>query len=103
MGGFDDFVKIGQICKKYGCWLHIDACWGGHVIFSKKLKHLLSGSELADSISFDPHKGLSIPIFNSVVLINNHKNLLAEANATAATYLFKEHEASDYDLATKTL
>lgn len=67
------------------------------------MKHLLSGSELADSISFDPHKGLSIPIFNSVVLINNHKNLLAEANATAATYLFKEHEASDYDLATKTL
>lgn len=50
MGAFDDFVKIGQICKKYDCWFHIDACWGGTVIYSKKLRHNLNGIEYADSI-----------------------------------------------------
>jgi glutamate/tyrosine decarboxylase-like PLP-dependent enzyme len=38
MGGFDDFVALSVICKKYKIWLHIDGCWGGSVLMSKKYR-----------------------------------------------------------------
>jgi glutamate/tyrosine decarboxylase-like PLP-dependent enzyme len=45
MGGFDDFAEMSRICKKYKIWHHIDGCWGGPVVFSDKLRHLVKGCE----------------------------------------------------------
>ena len=33
-GGYDNFEKIKEICKKYDLWLHIDGAWGGGVMVS---------------------------------------------------------------------
>jgi len=62
MGSFDDQAAISAICKKYGLWHHVDACWGGYLAFSNKNKYLFDGVEKADSISINPHKGLGVPL-----------------------------------------
>ena len=63
MGGIDDFEGVSKICKKYNLWFHIDACWGGHSYFAPEIfASKVKGSNLCDSISLDPHKGLGAPI-----------------------------------------
>lgn len=104
MGGFDDQVKISAICKKYGIWHHIDACWGGFLIFSERCKKtIMKGCELADSIAFNPHKGLGTPSQTCLLLTNNKKDALRKANTSGAEYLFHETEYSQYDIGDKTL
>ena len=63
----------------------------------------MEGVLLVDSICYDMHKGLSIPIFTSVILSNNHKGLFREAFSSNASYLFKNHEAAEFDLGDNTL
>jgi glutamate/tyrosine decarboxylase-like PLP-dependent enzyme len=62
LGSFDDQESLNKIAKKYKLWHHIDACWGGFLAFSDKHKHLLRGAEKADSIAFNAHKGLGVPL-----------------------------------------
>ncbi|MED6267332.1 Acidic amino acid decarboxylase gadl1, partial [Characodon lateralis] len=42
-GAFDPIEEIADICEKHNLWLHVDACWGGGALMSKKHKHLLNG------------------------------------------------------------
>jgi glutamate/tyrosine decarboxylase-like PLP-dependent enzyme len=59
-GSIDPLESIANLARTYGIWLHIDAIYGGALIFSDKYKHLLSGIEKADSIAFNPQKWLYI-------------------------------------------
>lgn len=70
--GFDHLNSILEIAKKYNIWVHVDACQGGQCLFNKELKkELLSGIELCDSISLDPHKGLMLPYNLSTFFVKN--------------------------------
>ena len=104
MGSFDDLTAIGRICKKYNCWFHVDACWGGFLIFASEenQKDRFKGVELADSISFNPHKGLGMPQQCSMLITNNKKSALLRSNGTDAEYLFQQHNGG-HDLGSKTL
>ena len=88
-GSFDDMVAVSAVCKKQKVWLHIDAAWGGSVVMSEKRQYLVNGIELADSITWDPHKGMGIPIQCSVIL-TREKGKLAACNEFKAEYLFKD-------------
>ncbi|GKU10210.1 unnamed protein product, partial [Fusarium langsethiae] len=66
-----------------------DACWGGGVVFSEKLKHLMNGSHLADSIAFNPHKLLGVPLVCAFLLVNDLRTLWL-ANKLNAGYLFHD-------------
>jgi glutamate/tyrosine decarboxylase-like PLP-dependent enzyme len=58
-GIIDPLEEIGRVCRKHGVWLHIDAPWGGIAAFSPALRKVcMKGIEMADSITFDPHKTL---------------------------------------------
>lgn len=104
MGGFDDQEKISSICKKHGLWHHIDACWGGFLIFSDRCKRtIFKGCEKSDSIAFNPHKGLGTPVQTCILMTNNKDNALKKANTSGAEYLFHETEYSKYDIGDKTL
>lgn len=52
----DPLPEIGQICKKYELWMHIDAAMSGTAAICPEYRYLLNGVELADSFSFNPHK-----------------------------------------------
>lgn len=70
--GLDDLAALGEICRRYGVWFHVDACHGGSLIFSERLRtRHLARIELADSISLDPHKGLFTPYPSSYVIFKD--------------------------------
>lgn len=55
-GAIDPIEAIAQLAKQYHFWLHIDAAWGGILLFSHQYSHRLAGLEQADSITLDFHK-----------------------------------------------
>jgi glutamate/tyrosine decarboxylase-like PLP-dependent enzyme len=67
-GIIDPLRDIGTLCRRQSLHYHVDAAWGGPVILSSKLRGLLDGIELADSITFDPHKLLSVPMAAGMIL-----------------------------------
>lgn len=73
----DDFYTLRKLCDQYGIWLHIDGCHGTQLLFSDKLKQRVAGIELADSITFDPHKVLTIPYNISITLVKDFNHLKA--------------------------
>ncbi len=98
LGAFDPLIEIASIAKKYNIWYHIDACLGGSAILSTKYRYLLSGSELSDSLAWDPHKLMCIPLPCSVILIKNKGVLHKMCSASGADYLFHNDEDSSYDI-----
>jgi glutamate/tyrosine decarboxylase-like PLP-dependent enzyme len=76
-GAFDDFAAISEIAHKYGMWHHVDGCWGGFLIFSERCRNTIwKGIETVDSVSCNPHKGLSVPGQCALLLTNNKKGAL---------------------------
>lgn len=74
-GTIDQLEDIARLCKQYGCWYHIDAAYGGFFTMTESGKQLLSGIELADSITLDPHKGLFLPYGTGAILVKDRENL----------------------------
>ncbi|KEY67877.1 hypothetical protein S7711_02089 [Stachybotrys chartarum IBT 7711] len=103
LGSFDPFEEISSICKEFGMWMHIDASWGGPVIFSKQQKWKMKGSHLADSLTVNPHKMMNVPVTCSF-LLGPDMRIFNKANSTTAGYLFHGSEDGDtWDLADLTL
>ncbi|XP_016962075.1 cysteine sulfinic acid decarboxylase [Drosophila biarmipes] len=94
LGAFDDLAGISEICKKYNMWMHVDAAWGGGALMSKKYRHLLSGIERADSVTWNPHKLLAASQQCSTFL-TRHQQVLAQCHSTNATYLFQKDKFYD--------
>jgi len=103
-GAYDPFVEISKICKKHHLWFHIDGSWGGNTIFSNKRKIALKGSELADSITSNPHKMLGVPTTCSFLLVPDEREF-TQANSLGAPYLFHNirDEDENFDLAKGTM
>jgi len=105
MGSYDPINAIADICEKHKLWLHVDACWGGGVAFSPGLrKGRLDGVERADSIAFNPHKMLGVPVTCSFLLGKDMRQFW-KAMTLPAGYLFhtdagaEPNPAEMYDLA----
>jgi putative pyridoxal-dependent aspartate 1-decarboxylase len=61
-GSVDPILKLGEICAENKIHFHVDAAWGGPTLMSEKYRHLLSGIELADSVTIDGHKQFYMPM-----------------------------------------
>jgi glutamate/tyrosine decarboxylase-like PLP-dependent enzyme len=85
-GTIDDMVAIAEVCRKHRLWLHVDGAYGAAAIFSDKHRNLVRGIELADSITIDPHKWLSMP-FAAGVIITSHPETLETAFGTHTPYM----------------
>ena len=55
-GAIDPLRAVGEICRKHGAWLHVDAAWAGTAALLPEKRWILDGVELADSFVFNPHK-----------------------------------------------
>jgi len=53
-GAVDDLQAIAALCQRYGgIHFHVDAAWGGPLVFSAKHRPKLQGIALANSITVD--------------------------------------------------
>jgi len=86
-GSFDDLVAMGKVAKKYGAWFHVDAAHGAGLAFSQRFRNRLTGLGQADSIIFDPHKMMFMPLAAGGVLVRDGAHL-AEPLREQAPYLF---------------
>ena len=54
----DPLRAVGEICRREGLWLHVDAAMSGSAMVCPEFRALQDGLELADSYAFNPHKWL---------------------------------------------
>lgn len=70
LGAIDPLNEIADLTLSRGLWLHVDAAYGGGLLFSRH-RHLLLGIERADSIALDFHKMLFQPISCGALLLRD--------------------------------
>lgn len=87
-GAFDDLRGVSALCVEFGAWMHVDAAYGGATLVSEKHRHLMDGAHLADSLTWDCHKLMGVPVVASFYL-SRHVGLLEEGFAAAAPYLLQ--------------
>jgi glutamate/tyrosine decarboxylase-like PLP-dependent enzyme len=88
-GAFDPLSAIGPIARSHGAWFHVDASYGGSVLFSAAHRHLMQGVELADSVTWNPHKMMGVPLTCSATLLRE-RGLLTRTFGMSADYLFHD-------------
>ena len=86
-GSFDDLPALYNIAQKNGAWLHVDAAHGAGHAFNRRLRSRLEGVDLADSVTFDPHKMMFMPLAAGGVLVREGARL-ATPLRESAPYLF---------------
>ena len=87
-GVVDPLEELAFVAEQYGLWLHVDAAFGGSLVLHPEQRFKLAGIERADSVTWDPHKVLGVPLPCSVVLMRT-KGLLRKHLDEAAPYLFQ--------------
>ena len=88
-GSSDDLQTVGSIAKHEPLWLHVDAAWGGTCLFSNEHRRLMDGVEKADSVCWDAHKMMGVPLICSAFLVKEPDVLRRLCDHTnVAHYLF---------------
>ena len=93
-GSFDDLEAIAQLRDRHQTWLHVDAAHGASALLTNSLRHLVRGLERADSLAWDPHKMMWMPLSLGAVLVRDGAWLRRAFDADAP-YLFHKTAASD--------
>uniref|UniRef100_A0A8C8ES25 Glutamate decarboxylase 1 n=1 Tax=Oncorhynchus tshawytscha TaxID=74940 RepID=A0A8C8ES25_ONCTS len=103
-GAFDPIHEIADICEKYNMWLHVDGAWGGGLLMSRKHRHKLCGVERANSVTWNPHKMMGVPLQCSAILVRE-RGVLSGCNSMCAGYLFQPDKQYDvsYDTGDKAI
>jgi aromatic-L-amino-acid decarboxylase len=58
----DPVQPIAAVCARHGIWLHVDAAYAGVAAMLPDSQSHFAGWEHADSIVFNPHKWLFVPV-----------------------------------------
>lgn len=85
-GMIDPLAACAQIAERERLWYHVDAAWGGAVVASPRLQHLLSGIERADSVTIDAHKWYATTM-GCAMFITRRAELLSEAFHAATSFM----------------
>jgi aromatic-L-amino-acid decarboxylase len=74
----DPIPAIADIVQREGLWLHVDAAYAGSAAVVPEYRWILDGCGRADSLVFNPHKWLMVPVDCSVFYCR-HPNVLRQA------------------------
>jgi aromatic-L-amino-acid/L-tryptophan decarboxylase len=91
-GNIDPLPAIARIARKERVHLHVDAAYGGALLFSSRFRERLAGLERADSVTIDPHKWLFQPFSLGGLFVRDGRALNASCR-TEPDYLKKDLEA----------
>ncbi len=95
-GAYDDLEALATIAHRENLWLHVDAAWGGTCLFSNEHRRLMDGIEKADSVCWDAHKMMGVPLICSAFLVKDPMVLRRLCDHTnVAHYLF--HSDAELD------
>jgi glutamate/tyrosine decarboxylase-like PLP-dependent enzyme len=95
-GSFDPLDAVAGACEETGAWLHVDGAFGLWAAASSELRHLVAGSERADSWATDAHKWLNVP-YDSGMAFCRHADAHRAAMAVQASYLVHADETGPRD------
>ena len=94
LGVIDPLEPIAEVCEAANVWLHVDAAYGGGLLWAPRRVHLLDGIGRAASVTIDFHKTFFQPVSSSALLvrdanlftptIHHHDYLNPEAEAQSA-------------------
>jgi aromatic-L-amino-acid/L-tryptophan decarboxylase len=62
----DPVPAIADIAARENVWLHVDAAYAGSAAIVPEFRYIFEGCERADSLVFNPHKWLMVPVDCSV-------------------------------------
>jgi aromatic-L-amino-acid decarboxylase len=94
-GVIDDLPAVAAIAGEHDCWYHVDAAYGGALAFSDKHREKLRGIELADSITFDPHKWMFVPFSCGATLVRDGGQVLRNSFDMSPDYLAEQRGFDD--------
>ena len=86
-GAIDPLEPIAAIAQREDLWLHVDAAWGGAAVVSPALRSHVAGIELADSITCDAHKWLSVPVGAGMFFTKHREPVLEAFRVEASSYV----------------
>jgi aromatic-L-amino-acid decarboxylase len=73
----DPLRAVGEVCRRYGAWLHVDAAHAGAAAICPELRWVNDGVELVDSYVFDAHKWLFTNFDCSAFFVADRRPLIA--------------------------
>ncbi|BBM87259.1 pyridoxal phosphate-dependent decarboxylase family protein [Candidatus Uabimicrobium amorphum] len=96
-GTIDAIGEIAKVAQKHNLWFHIDAAWGGAALMLDDFAYLRKEIAQADSLSFDPHKWLSVAIGCGMFFVKEG-SVLRKTFSIEATYMpdeTQQHETGE--------
>lgn len=85
-GAVDPLDAVADVAQREGCWLHVDAAYGGFFLLTAHGRTALAGIGRADSVVLDPHKGLFLP-YGCGMLVAKDARLLARTHGHTGHYM----------------
>lgn len=86
-GAIDPLPKLARLAEREQMWFHVDAAWGGAAVLSPALRQHVAGIELADSITCDAHKWLSVPVGAGMFFTRHREPILQAFRVEASSYV----------------
>jgi L-2,4-diaminobutyrate decarboxylase len=96
-GSVDPLPETAAIARRHGAHFHVDAAYGGGALFSDRLRPLLAGVELADSLTIDLHKTAWQPAAASALLVRDAAGLAGTTGLRVAYLNPDDDGAAGYD------
>ena len=96
-GVIDPIEELAAVARENNCWYHVDAAYGGPLAFSQQHRTKLRGIELADSITFDPHKWMFVPFSCGAVLVREGGRVLRDSFDMSPEYLNEDRGGADVE------
>ncbi len=92
-GAIDSLPRLADLAARERLWFHVDAAWGGAAALVPERRPVLEGIERADSLTFDAHKWLSVPM-GAGLFLTRHPRLLEQTFRVATGYMPDQREES---------
>ena len=86
-GAVDPLDPIADVAAREGCWLHVDAAYGGFFLLTAHGREAMRGIERSDSAVLDPHKSLFLPWGCGVVVTRDVATLVAAHGTGVGSYM----------------
>jgi glutamate/tyrosine decarboxylase-like PLP-dependent enzyme len=102
-GAFDPLPEIADIAEEHNLWFHVDGSLGGSLLLSPKHRELCRGTERADSLIWNAHKMMGLPLICSMFLVRESGYLRSTFSSRGTDYIFHDNELANHDLGPNSL